>query len=151
MARNPNRRLYTVDISEELGIFRHHHSQFGQIGIPEAAVEDYIRNTLEQMLAHFDIQSVAVQSFIAHYTGLVAEGQNLKYSYHPLRYLKPLSVEQYQHYMYCLYGFAEGIYRALLVNGMFGIHGRLIASYQALERDVLYLEIRPEVPDGLYL
>ena len=151
MARNPNRQIYTIDIEAELDQFRYHHDLVGQIGIPTNAVDDYVHNTVEQIIAHFDVQSVGVQSFIAHYTGLIAEGQNPNYRYNPLRYLRPLEIEQYQHYMFCLYGLAESIYRALVNNGLFNARGYLIAGYEAIHLGTLYLEIRPELPDGLYL
>lgn len=144
-------KIYIVNISEELERFHHYHRQYALPGISDALVEAYVNNTIEQMLAHFDIQSVAVQSFIAHYTELITENLSPQYKYHPLKFLKPMALEDYQNYVYCLYGFAEGVYRALVQHGLFTHQGRLLAAYEHIQGGTLHLVIRPEVPDGLYL
>lgn len=142
--------IYIVSISDELERFIHYHRQYAQPGIPDALVEEYANHTVEQMLAHFDHQSSAVQSFVSHYTQLITENVSPQWKYHPLKFLQQMEANDYQNYVYCLYAFAESVYRVLVTNGLFNAQGRLFAAFDYINHGTLHLVIRPELPDGLY-
>ena len=139
--------IYTIDIGEEAREFEAFHMQYANPLRDPEATQEYVASLVEQMVAHFEYQNTAVQSFIAHYTTLITEGVSPHYIYHPLRFLRVMSNDEYQRYVYCLYGFAETMYRLFVQHGLFNEHGRLIASYQGFQYGVLYLIVRPEVPN----
>jgi hypothetical protein len=152
MRHNDHRHIYTIDISEEMNLFRHYHKHYEMPGIPQQDMTMYIASLIEQMLAHFDIQNTAVQSFIGHYVVLITEAVSIRYRYHPLHFIRLMENEEYQLYAQCLVGFAESIYRKLVEHGMFTYHGQLKAAFELInEYDVLHLIIRPEVPDVFHL
>jgi hypothetical protein len=148
---NQQQTIYTIDIADQIQRFVSHHARYARTDIPEIQVQEYVASLVEQMIAHFEYQDVAVQAFVHHYTQLIAQGVSPEYMYHPLRFLRDVEKNQYHHYAYYLYGFAEDIYNLLVANGMFSYNGRLLASYQGLQLGTLYLIVRPEVPDVFHL
>lgn len=141
------RHIYTVDISGQVERFAAYHALYAMDGIPQALVDEYIGSLVENMVAHFENQHVAVMSFVSHYLTLITQGVSPQYKYHPLRFIKQMDVDGYQHYSYCLYGFAEDLYNLFVAHGMFSADGRLLASYEGFNLGTLYLIVRPEVPD----
>ncbi len=138
------RHIYTIQLEEEVEKFMYYHRQYSHPGLDEAA---YVNSVIENMVAHFEYQTSAVQSFVGHYATLITEGVSPQYMYHPLRFLKPMDTEQFERYVYCLYGFAEAVFRLLETHGMYDQRGILRASYEGYQMGVLYLIVRPEVPD----
>lgn len=142
---------YVVQIEDQVERFKAYHAQFAQPGIPEQMVDNYVKSLIEQMVSHFESnQSMAVQSFVGHYVKMITENVSPNWIYHPLRFVKQMDVDGYQHYVYCLYGFAEDIYNTFVSHGLFSPAGTLLASYEAYELGTLYLVLRPELPDALF-
>lgn len=143
--------IYTIDMAEQIARFGSYHANFANPDRDHDAVRQYFHSLVEQMIAHFEYQNTAVQSFVGHYVALITEGVSPGFIYHPLRFLRLMSNEEYQQYTYCLYGFAEEMYNLLVANGMFDQYGQLRASFQGFQYDTLYLIFRPEVPDVFHL
>lgn len=147
---NTPRHIYTINISGELEEFLHYHRQYARHEITDTQHEVYLSSLVEQMIAHFDIQNVAVQSFMAHYTSMIVEGVAANWMHHPLRYLKDMDIDGYHNYVFCLYGLAEKIYGRFVEHHIFTPQGRLLAGFESLSQGTLYLVIRPEIPDDLF-
>jgi hypothetical protein len=144
----PNQQQYTIDVYEPVERFRQYHAHYANPAVPAPLQEDYIKMMVEQMIAHFDVENVAVQMFVAHYTQLITDPTvSPRFKYHPLNFLRQMSNEEYQHYVYCLYGFAEDMFKLFQSHRLYTSNGFLIAGYENLIQDTLYLVIRPEVPD----
>lgn len=140
-------RIYTVEILDEVLRFVQHHKQVAMPGVSEELEQEYVASLVEQMIAHFEYQETAVQSFVGHYTAMITANISPGYQYHPLRYIRQMEIEGYQQYVYWLYGFAEDIYKLFVAHNLFTPEGKLMASYQGFQLGTLYLIIRPEVPD----
>jgi hypothetical protein len=141
-----NQRIYTIDIYREIERFRAYHMGYAHPQVPAQLQTEYIHMVVEQMIAHFEIEFVAVMSFMNHYTTLITDPNvSPTFKYHPLRFLRQMEVDDYRNYLYCLYGFAEDVLRLLQSHAMFSENGTLLASYQGVSNDTLYLIIRPEV------
>lgn len=149
MARGKQDKFYTIDIKEEIERFREYHAKFTADGVNEYQLDEYVKNLIEQMIAHFDDENNAVANFIDHYTRLIVEGVSPRWHFHPLRYLRQMNNQGYHDYLYCLYGFAEEIYRLLVEHRMFD-GAVLRAGFHKLVNDTLYLKIMPELPDALF-
>jgi hypothetical protein len=138
--------IYVIDIHREIERFRTYHAGYANPQVPVSLQTEYIHMVVEQMIAHFEVEAVAVESFINHYTLLITDSTvSPLFKYHPLKFLRQMDNAGYQHYLYCLYGFAEEIFRLLQSHGMFNERGIIRASYQHVTQDSLYLIIRPEV------
>lgn len=151
MANNQQRKLYIVSLVEEISEFKDYHRGYGNPYTPTNTVQKYVEAMVEQMVAHFHMQNIAVQMFVGHYADLIANNASPAWAYHPLRFLRPnLTPEEYRGYLQCLYGFAERVYRAIEAIGLWGTSGVLLASFQHIEFDTLYLIERPEVPSAIF-
>ena len=138
--------VYTVDIFEQLERFRHHHRLFANPQVPEHLQTEYLNMVIEQLIAHFEYENVAVMSFISHYTVLITNPtKSPLFKYHPLKFLKQMDNVQYEQYLYCLYGLAEDMLKLFQSHRLYNPDGVLMASFQHVESDVLYLIVRPEV------
>jgi hypothetical protein len=138
--------IYTIDIYQELERFKAYHAGYANHQVAPELQAEYIHMVVEQMIAHFEIEAVAVMSFVNQYTLLITDPNvSPTFKYHPLRFLRQMDNVGYQHYLYCLYGFAEDVLRLMQAHGMFRDDGSLRASFQAITNDTLYLIIRPEV------
>lgn len=140
-------RIYTIDISLPMEKFELYQQHYLLSGIPEQLIQAYVASLIEQIIAHFEVQSTAVQSFTAHYTRLITERLSPTYQFHPLKYLREMDIDGYQGYVFCLAGLAEEIFGLFVQHGMFDANGKLRASYQRLIHGSLDLIVRPEVPD----
>jgi hypothetical protein len=143
-----NEQQYTIDIFYEISRFRQYHKAYQNPDVAEYLQQEYISMVLEQMVAHFEVEATAVQMFVAHYVQLITD-PNLspRFKYHPLNFLRQMDTEEYKGYVYCLYGFANDMFKLFQSHRLYNDRGILIASYQALAGDVLYLIVRAEVPD----
>lgn len=149
MHNNP-RKVYIIDLSFEMEEFQAYHAGYANPNCTPIQTQEYLCSLLEQMIAHFEFQNTAVQSFIEHYTRLIVDTVSTNYRYHPLRYLQMLDAEGYQNYLFCLYGFAERVYRKLEAHHLFNANGDLIAGWQHFAFHTLYLIERPEVPHVIF-
>lgn len=143
---NKAQHIYTIDIFEPLSKFRSYHQPFANPQVPIPLQMEYLHMLVEQMIAHFEIEHVAVETFVGHYVELMTN-PNLSpnFKYHPLKFLKQMDNDGYKHYAFCLFGFAMDMLKLLQVHRLYNSHGILLASFQHIEHDTLYLIVRPEV------
>lgn len=138
--------IYTIDVYPVISRFRAYHNAYANPQVPEPLQTEYVHMVVEQMIAHFENEHVAVMSFMAHYTVLITDPNvSPLFKYHPLKFLRQMDTEGYQHYTYCLYGFAEEMFKLLLAHRLYNENGILCASFEHITDDVLYLAVRPEV------
>lgn len=143
---NQQRHIYTVDLTAALETFRQYNTPYMLYPDNELTVH-YIHSLVENLVNHLENQHQGVQSFVLHYAQLITEGISPGYLYHPLRLLKRMDNAGYERYVQCLYGLAESLYREFQACGLYSPSGLLLASYERLEYDTLYLQVRPELPD----
>lgn len=143
--------VYVIDIKDQLDKFRSYHEGYAHTEVQGYLHESYIAMLVEQMIAHFDVERTAVQMFVGHYTQLITENISPNFKYHPLKFLRQMSTQEYQYYIYCLYGFAEEMFKLFQAHGLFGMNGKLLASYEKLDAGNLYLMVRPEAPNVFHL
>lgn len=138
--------LYTLDVFDALERFRAYHQGYAHPQVAPALQTEYLHMTVEQLIAHFDLETHAVQSFVNHYATLLTDPTvSPLFKYHPLKFLRQMENAEYQGYLYCLYGFAEDMLKLFQTHRLYSATGQLRASFQHIEHDTLYLIIRPEV------
>jgi len=146
-----NWQQYTLDIYDAIARFRPYHAAYANPAVSDQLQREYINMVVEQMIAHFEVEATAVQMFVAHYTQLITDATvSPRFKYHPLNFLKQMDNEGYQGYVYCLYGFANDMFNLLQAHRLYNDQGILIAGFQHIHGDTLYLISRAEVPDVFY-
>jgi hypothetical protein len=143
-----NQQQYTIDIYEAVERFNGYHQAYANLAVPAALHREYIDMLIEQMIAHFEVERTAVQMFVGHYTQLITDHSiSPRFKYHPLNFLRQMDNEGYRNYIYCLYGFAEDMFKIFQAHQFYNSRGILLASFQHINGNNLYLVVRPEVPD----
>jgi hypothetical protein len=135
-------------VFEQLDRFRQYHAEYANPAVPQSLHDEYIHMLVEQMLAHFEFEATAVQSFISHYVTLITDASvSPRFKFHPLKFVRQMENHNYEGYIYCLYGFADDMFKLFQRHRLFNNQGNLIAGYQHIAGDTLYLVVRPEVSD----